>query len=129
MNPIHMHVQPITRPFTVTKDKVNTIFVDEHYAGDDLVIQLSFVDDAGVATSIAAYTTLTAGIYPLTGGALVLAMTAALSGGGTGGIMTLTLATAASAALDGDYQIELQVVGTGIKYTPVTGTIRIHKTY
>lgn len=129
MNPIHMPVQPITRPFTVVAGKTNVIVVDEHYAGDNLVIQLAFVDDDGVATSIAAYTTLTAGLYPPDSGTLALAMTAALSGGGTGGIMTLTLAAAASAALDGDYRLELQAVGTGIKYTPVTGTVRIYKTY
>lgn len=129
MNPIHMQVQPVTRPFTVVAGKTNTIVVDEHYAGDNLVLQLSFVDDAGVATSIAAYTTLTAGLYPMDSGTLALAMTAALSGGGTGGIMTLTLAAAASAALDGDYRLELQAVGTGIKYTPVVGVVRINTTY
>lgn len=129
MNPIHMQVQPITRPFTVLAGKTNAIVVDEHYAGDNLVIQLSFVDEAGAAVSIAAYTTLTAGLYPSDSGTLALAMTAALSGGGTGGIMTLTLAGAASAALDGDYRLELQVAGTGIKYTAVKGLVRIYKTY
>lgn len=129
MNPIHMLVQPITRNFTVVAGAINQIFVDEHYAGDDLVLQFAFVDEDGDAVDISTYTTLAAGIYPLAGGAQVLAFTAALVGGGTGGILTLTLAAAASAALDGDYQIELQVVGTGIKYTPVTGVIRVHETY
>jgi len=131
MNAIPLIAQPISRSFTVIANKTNVIDVPEHYAGDNLTIALAFVDEAGVAVNISTYSSLTAGLYPLNSGTLALAMTAALSGGGTGGLMTLTLAAAASAALDGDYRLELQVANAGVtvKYTAVTGILHVQPTY
>ncbi len=130
MNPIPLVAQPVTRSFTVVANQTNIISVPEHYAGDNLVIALAFVDESGVAVDISTYTSLTAGLYT-SAGVLALAMTAALSGGGTGGLMTLTLAAAASAALDGDYGLELQVANAGVtvKYTAVKGIVQVQPTY
>jgi hypothetical protein len=130
MNPIPLVAQAVTRSFTVVANQTNTIFVDEHYAGDTLIIALAFVDEAGVAVNISTYSSLTAGLYTAAG-VLALSLTAALSGGGTGGLMTLTAAAAASAALDGDYRLELQVANAGVtvKYTAVTGIVRVQPTY
>lgn len=129
MNTIDLLVQPVTREFTVVDGRTNQIFIDEHYAGDDLVIQLSFVDEAGDPVDISAWTTRVWNGHDEGGIVAALTKTPALVGGGTGGVMTITYADTDTAALDGDYQIELQVSGTGIKKTPVRGVLRVRDTY
>lgn len=130
MNAINLVAQPVTRSFTVIANQTNTIFVPDHFAGDTLIISLAFVDSAGAAVDISTYSSLIAALYT-PAGVSALSLTAALVGGGAGGLMTLTAAAAASAALDGDYRLELQVANAGVtvKYTAVDGVVHVEPTY
>jgi len=129
MNTINLTVPALTRSFNIVAGQLNQIFIDEHYAGDDLVLQFNFVDADGDAVDISTYTTRTWNGHDDSGIVAALTKTPALVGGGTGGVMTVTYADTDTAALDGDYKIELQVAGTGIKNTPVKGILRVHATY
>lgn len=129
MNTINLTVPALTRTFTIVAGRLNQIVIDEHYAGDDLVLTFNFVDEDGDAVDISTYTTRVWNGHDDSGIVAALTKTPALVGGGTGGVTTVTYADTDTAALDGDYQIEMQVVGTGIKYTPIRGVLRVHATY
>lgn len=120
-----VHVHPTTQTFTILAGQTNRIRAVAR-KGDDLVLTLNFVDAAGDAVDISAYTTLN--FRADKAGVQQFVLTPALVGGGTGGVMTVTIADTDLDA-DGVHDIEVQVVGTGIKYTAVVGTIVVENTY
>jgi len=123
-----LSVYPLTQIFEVLAGSTNKI-VARCRKGNDLVIELHFVDADGDAVDISAYTTRAFEGHDEGGAVAALTKTPALVGGGTGGVMTVTFTDGDTAALTGEYQIELQVVGTGIKGTPVVGTLIVEGSY
>lgn len=118
----------ITQQFTVVLGKPNRIVVPA-YAGNDLIIQLNVVDDAGDAVDISSYTTRNFGCYPPASGTADFTKTPAFVTDGTNGQVKVTITDAdTSAFTTGDKRIEIQLAKSGAKHTIADGVIQFIET-
>lgn len=94
------------------------------------ILSYTVRDAAGAVVNISTYTTITFEIFLGNSTTAALSLTGALSGGGTGGIFTVTLTPANTAALTaGRYYVECQVAGTGIAFTLFTANMSLLPRY
>lgn len=125
---IYLTQPPLQRDFDLRSGETARGFNAVLNSGDDMVLRFTNRNAAGTAVTIAAWTGITLNLYTQAG-VLALTETGALVGGGTGGQFDVTLTPANTDTLAGTYIAELQVTGTGIKLTPLRGTVQILETY
>lgn len=113
----------LTREVTAVLGKTNRVSIPL-FTKNDLVIQISVVDEDGDAVDISGYTTRNFGVYPPASGTADFTGTPALVGGGTGGIMTVTITDANTSAFTaGNKRLEVQISNGSLKHTILTGTL------
>lgn len=119
-----LHVYPVSRSRNLLINELNK-FVEYVRKGNDLVIVFTFVNAAGAAQDVSAYTTRNFRLgmaTPVTG-------TPAFVTDGTNGQVSVTL-TDAQLTTAGSYALEVQVSnGSSIKYTPVMATLVVQESY
>jgi len=99
------------------------------FTGNDLVLHFTVVDAAGDPVDISAWTTRSFALFSMAG-VSQFTKTPAFVTDGTDGEFTVTIAVGDTSGLDaGNYPIEIQVSGTGIKSTVVRGLVTFQKTY
>ncbi len=122
----------LTRTLTITNGVVNSVEIEDVYAGNDIVLQFNVVDAAGDAVDISAYTTRTCGVYPMESGTADFTPTAAFVTDGTNGQLKVTITDANTSAFGNvskRIEIQLEDATPTIKWTPVRGVLRFIKTY
>lgn len=113
----------LTRTVTAVLGKVNRVSIPA-FTKNDLVLSLAVVDEDGVAVDISGYTTRNFGVYPPGSGTADFTGTPALVGGGTGGLMTVTITDANTSAFTaGNKRIEVQIDNATLKHTILSGVI------
>ncbi len=113
----------MTRAITCVLGAVNRVSIPA-FTKNDLILSLAVVDEDGVAVDISGYTTRNFGVYPPGSGTADFTGTPALVGGGTGGLMTVTITDANTSAFTaGNKRLEVQIDNATLKYTVLSGTL------
>lgn len=119
-----LKARSMTRVLTCVLGKVNR-FAIQLFTKNDLTIRIAVVDEDGDPVDISGYTTRSFGVYPPSSGTADFTATPALVGGGTGGLMDITITDANTSAFSaGDKRFEVQITNGTLKYTVASGVLQ-----
>lgn len=119
-----LKARSMTRTLTCVLGAINR-FAIPLFTKNDLVLRIAVVDEDGDPVDISGYTTRNFGVYPPDSGTADFTATPALVGGGTGGLMDITITDAnTSAFAAGDKRFEVQITNGTLKYTIASGVLQ-----